>query len=343
MNGDMLNPRGTEDEGFPLASSPEDQLRFIANYAALAPSPFNTQPWKFRITNRTLEIHPDMSRWLPLMDPSGHDLAMACGAAAANASVACNHFGLKTSIEKNTGAGLGPEWALRVVIQGERRQKTFDALLFYAIRRRHTVRKSFTRRSIAPDFMDEIKVSLGVEGVTATEVGSSAQRKTIADLRSELMHDLFENKARTAEIRKWLGSMDPQRKDGEPAHASGIDQLMYYWLSLTGGEEAVAKEAELRHRTRILECPRILVISTPGDQLAHWLDAGIAMENALLRACSPGIQAAYFGQLTYSEATRQRTRKLLGLEGVPQMVLCLGFADSSPSTPRRPLAEMMMA
>lgn len=37
------------EEEFPLQGGPEEKLRFLLNYAVLAPSGHNTQPWLFRL------------------------------------------------------------------------------------------------------------------------------------------------------------------------------------------------------------------------------------------------------------------------------------------------------
>ena len=56
-------------EAFPRTGPVEEQLRFLAGYAILAPSIHNTQPWKFRIHGPTLDLYADRERALPVADP----------------------------------------------------------------------------------------------------------------------------------------------------------------------------------------------------------------------------------------------------------------------------------
>jgi len=49
-------------------------MRELVRYASLAASGHNTQPWKFRIRENSLEIHPDYCRRLPTVDPSDREL-----------------------------------------------------------------------------------------------------------------------------------------------------------------------------------------------------------------------------------------------------------------------------
>ena len=43
------NPWEVAEADFPAQGSPAEQLRFLLNYAVLAPSRLNTQPWLFSI------------------------------------------------------------------------------------------------------------------------------------------------------------------------------------------------------------------------------------------------------------------------------------------------------
>ena len=42
------------ESDFPYDGSARDKLRFLLRYALLAPSPYNTQPWLFRIEGERL-------------------------------------------------------------------------------------------------------------------------------------------------------------------------------------------------------------------------------------------------------------------------------------------------
>ena len=56
-------------------------LAAAAQFAGLAPSIHNTQPWRWRLVGPVLELRAERQRQLGVTDPSGHLLLISCGAA----------------------------------------------------------------------------------------------------------------------------------------------------------------------------------------------------------------------------------------------------------------------
>ena len=68
-------------EDFPAAGTPVEQMEFLLNYAVLAPSNHNTQPWLFEIHGEAIHLFADRTRALPMTDPEDRELIISCGAA----------------------------------------------------------------------------------------------------------------------------------------------------------------------------------------------------------------------------------------------------------------------
>jgi hypothetical protein len=67
----------------PLACA-EARLRFALNYAVLAPSSHNSQPWRFIVDGDTVMLCADRTRALSVVDPFDRELVISCGAALFN-------------------------------------------------------------------------------------------------------------------------------------------------------------------------------------------------------------------------------------------------------------------
>ncbi|MEL6614153.1 MAG: nitroreductase family protein, partial [Bacteroidota bacterium] len=52
----LTAPRTATDADFPADGSPEAQLTAMLNWAVLAPSVFNTQPWRFAVAGDTVHL-----------------------------------------------------------------------------------------------------------------------------------------------------------------------------------------------------------------------------------------------------------------------------------------------
>ena len=70
------------------------RLTWYASQARWAPSKHNSQPWRFIVTARDLEVWADPSRLLVETDARRRELVLSCGAAMHLASVAARAHGV---------------------------------------------------------------------------------------------------------------------------------------------------------------------------------------------------------------------------------------------------------
>ena len=87
--------RNIAESDFPFAKGRAEQLRFLVNYAVLAPSNHNSQPWKFCIHHDQMDVLIDKTRMLSFIDPHLRQMKISCGAAIGNVEVAGKYFGLE--------------------------------------------------------------------------------------------------------------------------------------------------------------------------------------------------------------------------------------------------------
>jgi hypothetical protein len=84
------------------------------------------------------------------------------------------------------------------------------------------------------------------------------------------------------------------------------------------------------------------VLSTAGDEAAHWLQAGQAMQRVLLVATVHDLVATPMSQPLEIPALRELvTTRASGLWA--QVVLQVGYGQATAATGRRPLTDMLMA
>src|SRR5579872_7143224 len=89
----LPNRMGVADEDFPHDGTTEEKLIFLLEYAVLAPSGHNRQPWIFRVHDDVVDLFADRSRALPAIDPADREMIMSCGAALFHLLLALRHFG----------------------------------------------------------------------------------------------------------------------------------------------------------------------------------------------------------------------------------------------------------
>jgi hypothetical protein len=325
---------------FPVWAGPTDRIRFLLGYALMAPSRHNSQPWIFEIEGDEVRIYADRTRSLPVCDPDGRELVMACGAALQNLRLAAAHFGYATSSE----IVARPRDDLLARLRLEERHAATPRIeeLFAAIPRRRTNRLPFEGREPPPGLVAELCRGAGTEGASLRAV-EDPQRVAVAELIAEGDRLQWGSARFRAEVAEWTRFNATRRGDGMPGYSSGMSdaasllQPLVLRLADSGPAEAS------RDRRRALGCPVLLVLSTFGEETRDWLSAGEALERILLGAMANGLHASYFNQPIENAGLRARLREVLGETGHPQVMFRLGYGPEMRPPPRRPVQAVLRA
>ncbi len=97
--GTRMRDRTARQTGSPVEHRDVAEMRSILELARRAPSVHNTQPWRWRIDGRVLELRADRSRQLRVADPLGRNLMISCGCALHHAVVGAGALGWRASVD----------------------------------------------------------------------------------------------------------------------------------------------------------------------------------------------------------------------------------------------------
>ncbi|MEM7760718.1 MAG: nitroreductase [Cyanobacteria bacterium P01_A01_bin.40] len=339
-------PRDIKEDDFPLEGRIEDQLKFLLNYAILAPSSHNTQPWSFKIVNDTIELYIDETRALPIADPNYRELIISCGAALFNLRIAIRHFGYGDMV--NILPDLdNSDLLARIQLGSKRIVKLEENFLFRAISKRRTNRQDFDDCQLPDSLVLELKSATRSEGSwlqIMTEVIPEANRKAVIDLIVE--GDLLQmsNLQFRRELAQWIHTDNNPTHDGIPPHAPGMNHNLDAIAPLISG---TIRSFDLGESLSAIDCqlasqaPVLMLISSESDKLQAWLETGEALAHLLLRARIDDVWASFFNQPIQVPHLRSRLQSLFPAYGYPQIMLRLGYPKDIGGTPRRSVEEVL--
>lgn len=308
--------------------------------AVQAPSSHNTQPYRFRLGPEAVEVLADRSRALPVNDPDDRELTISCGAAVENLMVAARARGFSPTLEVVPDQD-DPDLLARVLLQPERgsagRQSADagaaeeEAAAAIPARRTHRGRFTAGPSDATLEAMASACAAVGV----GFHVVTAEDRATVAQLVAEGDRAQF---ADAAWRRELAHSLRPRRRgDGltGPPVIGAVTRLVVTHFD-------VGKRTARSDQVLTRQAPAIAVLTTADDDVPAWLQAGQALQRALLVAATEGVQAGYANQACQVAALRPRLREALSLSGRPQLVLRLGVPGNAlEPTPRRPVAGVL--
>ena len=333
-----LGESGVERTGSPPAGAAE-RLRFLLQWAALAPSRHNTQPWIYEISGDELRLYADTSRTLPIADPDGRQLLMSCGAALVNLRLSAAHFGHATSVE--IIPGLRRDGLLARVRLEERSASTPELEeLFRAIPRRRTNRLPLDGRDPPEGLVTALLREARATGATLRPV-EAHQRRVVADLIAEGDELAWSSSSYRAELAGWVRTNRSARRDGLPGYSLGMSDIAALVHPILVRVQNPARAEAERDKRRALGTKALLVLSTRRDSKAEWIEAGEALQRVLLRATAAGLFASYFAQPIETPALRAKLAEAIGDPGAPQVMFRLGYGLEPRPTPRRPVEELL--
>lgn len=180
--------------------------------AGYAPSIHNTQPWRWRLTANTLELHRLPSRTLQVTDPDGRLATLSCGVALHHARVALSAQGWNVTVTRMP-EGADSDLLARLHVDGRASVDPQSVLLLRTIPLRHTDRRPVTGAPVNPaDLADLAAITAAVEAQdTRLHTLRPDQILDLAAAADHAQRSEAADPAWQAELAYWTGDTPPGR------------------------------------------------------------------------------------------------------------------------------------
>jgi nitroreductase len=310
----------------------------LIRYATLAANSHNTQPWRFRISSGGIEILPDFSRRIPVVDPDDHHIFASLGCAAENLALAGRARNQPGDLRYEPGNGGSVIFTFGSGITAG--EPLFDAIPF-----RQSTRVDFDGRAVSASDLKTLAAAAAIPGVEPIVITDRPQLERIRDLvvagnTAQLADATF-----VRELRAWL-RFSPREAmasaDGLFSAATG-NPILPAWLGPHMFDWVFKANAENEKYVRQLRSSAgVVVFVSQRDDPEHWVLAGRACQRFALQATALGLKHAFINQPAEVASLRPELAALVGMPGRrPDIVMRFGYGPPLPFSARRPVAAVL--
>ncbi|MFY2826065.1 hypothetical protein [Ruegeria sp. MALMAid1280] len=310
------------------------EFEAVVAQAMLAPSAHNTQPARWALRDGGIDILADLSRRLPVGDPTDRDLEVSCGAAVEGTVLALAARGAGASVTLTEGTGgtrLRP--IARVVPEGVAAPD--DAALAAEMSGRLTHRAGFSPASKAAlDNWADAHMTLVT---AAAQIDWLAKQIDIASAR------IVRPKPFRAELLQWMRL----RKDDPKYDADGLNRDVLVMDAITARLVPVVLGGKVYDLLSALGLGPLLsgeaARSSDASAIAlfHWpaegamVDAGRAFYRTWLQASARGLVGWPAAALADDPDTRAAVSDRFGVSGDRVLFNALRLGVANKATPSR--------
>jgi hypothetical protein len=318
-------------------SSTSASILELVRYATLAANGHNTQPWLFAITENSIEIHPDYTRRLSVVDPNDRELWVSLGCALENLLIAARSSGYATVVTYPDTNDF-----IRVDLTKDTPQAT---QLFNAIPLRQNTRPEYDGQLVKIADFDQVQ-AVGLEpGVALHFITSPNDLEMVLEYVNQGNLNQYANKAFLDELIYWLRFNKREALaslDGLYSRCSGNPEVPR-WLGqifVSGGKPQQQADADAK---KLRSSAGAIVIATQGDDKTTWVRTEQVYERLALTMTSLDIKSAFLNQPIEVAELRSQFQNAMGLgAALPQLLVRFGYAEAMPRSLRRPVEEVMI-
>ncbi|MFI9638992.1 Acg family FMN-binding oxidoreductase [Micromonospora sp. NPDC051925] len=313
------------------------ELTAAAELSRYAPSVFNTQPWRWRVTPERLELRADPERQLATTDPDGRLLTLSCGAALHHARMALAAAGWRVDVDRLPDPDA-PELLARLRATGPGGLDLAAARLTDVIPSRRTDRRAYGDRPVPGELLTGLRAAVEAEGAHLHLVRAD-QMPMLAVSTGRAADAELADPAYRAELHHWT-HRPAGSGDGVPPTTAVRPAPRRVPLR----DYAPGDAAGLAAGTDFDRGAAYVLLFGDRDDPTGWLRGGEALSALLLTATAAGLATAPISDTIELAWPRRMMRELLADVGEPYLVVRVGWgppAEELPAAPRRPAAEVI--
>jgi nitroreductase len=320
------------------ALSQNPTMADLIRYATLAPNGHNTQPWRFQVSERLINIRPDFARRTPIVDPDDHHIFVSLGAAGENLALACAARG--RSGETSFSAAGDGSVAFSFGEAGAPEPALFDA-----IERRQSTRADYDGRAVAAGDLQILAKAAETPGVDLVLITDRAQMNRVRDLVLAGNSAQLSDPSFVCELKSWIRFSPRQAMttgDGLFAAASGNPALPDWLGPFLFAMVFKADADNDKYARQIRSSAGLAVFVSEHDDKEHWVRAGRACQRFALQATALGMKLAFVNQPVEVPKLRLELAALVGMPGRrPDIVMRFGYGPTLPFSARRPVDAVL--
>lgn len=298
--------------------------------AGYAPSIHNTQPWRWRLIGRVLDLHLERDRVLNVTDPDARLATVSCGAALHHARVALAAQGWRVTVVRLPDR-IDPDHLAQVHVEGRAPLDHPSILALRTIPLRRTDRRPVTGGPVGPEQLNAITAAIMAEG-TRLHILTRDQVRQLVAATGDAQHAETDEPAWQADRGHSTG--------GRPAPAIPDRTTR---TSVPGHD--FSHHGELPVSAADDDAAVFVTLYGQADTPLHWLHAGEALSAGWLAASQHGVSVLPHNSPIETVGTRQAMRVILANTGHPYLLLRLGRIDPAdpgpPCAPRLPVDQIV--
>ncbi|MEA1929378.1 MAG: hypothetical protein U9M92_00615 [Patescibacteria group bacterium] len=324
-------------DDFHKPTTPKDKLCFLLNFAVLAPSSHNSQPWKFKIDNGVISVALELSRLLPHSDSNNRQAYMSLGCAVENILIAADYYNHEIVVIYPDRTDWGQSVVRLAVKKLEAKHGKLgprDHLANF-ISRRVSNRNPYKLGGL-PLGLIEALTRLDTDGIKIFIVQDGGVRRDIANVAVAASIEATGDKGFRQELSRYVVPNKTGSCIGMPGFGFGMPTLVSILVPRLMKYVNVNKASARKDRRLLAEqTPALVVIASKNDQPRNWIRVGQTYERIALLAAKAGFSTAMWASPIQIGSHYQDLQKILQTNLKPQALFRLGCPIvATPHSPR---------
>lgn len=318
----------------------KEKLKFLINYAILAPSSHNTQPWFFKIKGNFIEVKANMNRALPISDPTHRELFISLGTSIENLKEALEAYNFKFSLE--IFYDCKDELVARFAIEQLKEDKEINEEVLNSIISRRNNRFLYQEKNIPKEFLEWAE-SLKDDSISICLTHDKLVREKIVDVVLNSIETAFSDKKFRQELSYWVKPSLNKYKDGIPGNNIGIPFLFSFLAPYMIKFFNIFKLQRKSEKNILNSAPILGLISVKEDNIYNWIKSGMLYEEIALKAERNNIKTAVLAAPVEIKEFYKDLQQILNTSFRPQIFFRLGYSNKiQPQSPRLNLEEVII-
>lgn len=323
-------------QDFPNTQTLQEQIKFILQFALLAPSGHNSQPWIFKLTANKVEIFINHKRFLAQNDKQGRQSYISFGCLIENLIIAADYFGFQSTITNFPS----PDCVVAIEFVKIKDITNQPEHLINFITKRSTDRNKYLTKKPELNILNELKKHLSKVTISiASDETKIALGKTMVDAGIKVM----DNNNFREELSNFIKSSTTTSSYGMPGFTLGIPLPISFIASRLIKKVNLSKFSKIQEINLLTKfTPLIIVLSTQEDNKQSWVETGRALENIWLNITKQGLSCSALAAAVQVPYFREEVKKILKINTNPQIIIRCGYSiNPITHSPRFSISELI--